>query len=244
MRLIGLPLLSAVLLTACSSATPTSPSSASTTTPPSTGSTLASVYGHFGNGVQVVLDGTMVRLTTTSVPDHASPYFGQGHVQYEAPHAGMQLAPNRIVGQTTVLRVPAAPVVGTATDTPLGPIGVAINGVVFFNQYAAMRQPLTQELLSFDRYNGHPSPTNQYHYHIEPLWLTSGNAGRFIGVLLDGFPVYGPREAGGGRPAELDSCNGHVHATPDFPTGLYHYHVVPDPPYISGCFRGARGTVG
>lgn len=247
--------LSVVLLAGCSgTTTPTSPSTGTSTsgspggtsgsTPPATGSTLASVYSQFGNGVQVSLDGTMVRLTTTSVPDHTSPYFGIGDPRYEAPHAGMQLAPNRIVAQTTILRVPASPAVGSATDTPLGPIGVAINGVVFFNQYAAMRQPLTQEILTFDRFHGHPSPTNQYHYHIEPLWLTGGNAGRFIGVLLDGFPVYGPREADGALPSALDTCNGHVHPTPDFPAGLYHYHVVPDPPYISGCFRGARGTVG
>ena len=64
------------------------------------------------------------------------------------------------------------------------------------------------------------------------------------GVLLDGFPVYGTRDADGSKPADLDACNGHVRATPEFPAGLYHYHVVATPPYIAGCFRGTPGGRG
>jgi hypothetical protein len=239
------------LTAACGSGSPTAPTaagpstaSATTTTTGAASGTLPRAFASFGNGVQVTLEGSTVRLVTTSVPDHVSPYFGAGDARYEAPHAGMVLAPNRIVAQTTTLRVPAAPSAAAPADTPMGPIGMAINGVVFFNQYAAGRQPLAAELQTFDRYNGHPSPTNQYHYHVEPLWLTAGSDGRFIGVLLDGFPVYAPREADGTSPAALDTCNGHTHATPEWPEGTYHYHVVPDPPYISGCFRGTRGTVG
>jgi hypothetical protein len=137
-----------------------------------------------------------------------------------------------------------SPAVAAASDTPLGPIGVAVNGVVLFNQYAAGRVPLTSEILSFDRYNGHPSPSSQYHYHIEPVWLTeSRGKASLIGVLLDGFPVYGTVDENGQAPAGLDSCNGHVGPTTDYPQGIYHYHVTSAPPYIAGCFRGAAGTV-
>ena len=114
---------------------------------------------------------------------------------------------------------------------------------MFFNQYAAGRVPLTNEIVSFDRYNGHPSPSNQYHYHVEPLWLTAKGKASFIGVLLDGFPVYGPQEENGSAPSGLDTCNGHTHATADFSLGIYHYHIVSAPPYIAGCFHGAAGTV-
>lgn len=238
---------------------PTSPSAtttvdASTTATPSTAAgaadpapsgTLPSVYAQFGNGVQVSLDETTVVLRTTSVPDHRSPYFGSGNAMYEAPQAGMIVNPNVIRAQALVFRVPLTPQATTPSDTPLGPIGISVNGVVFFNQYAAGRQPLTNEIQTFDRYNGHPQQMGQYHYHIEPLWLT-GNRGRssFLGVLLDGYPVYGPQELGGEAPSGLDSCNGHTHSTPDFTSGVYHYHVVSAPPYISGCFRGRAGTVG
>jgi hypothetical protein len=179
------------------------------------------------------------------VPDHASPYWGVGNALYEAPHAGMQVNPNRIASQSLVLRVPMSPSLASASDTPMGPMGIATNGVALFNQYAAGRSPLTNEIATFDRYNGHPQQTGQYHYHLEPLWLTSRDGmAALIGVLLDGFPVYGPRESGGALPSGLDTCNGHTHVTTDFPSGTYHYHVTTAAPYISGCFAGQPGSIG
>lgn len=217
-------------------------------TPATTGSTtsasLPSAFARFGGSATVALDGATIVIRTTDLPDHKSPYYGSGSANYEAPQAGMQVNPNRIASQNIVLRIPMSPVAASPSDTPLGPIGVAVNGVVLFNQYAAGRVPLTSEILSFDRYNGHPSPSNQYHYHIEPTWLTEsrGKAG-LMGVLLDGFPVYGTVDENGSAPADLDSCNGHIGSTADYPQGIYHYHVTSAPPYISGCFHGAPGTV-
>lgn len=232
-------------------ATPTAPTTTTTTT--TTGSSgsgaagttnTAGMYSQFGGSVSVTIDASTAVLRTTDIPDHRSPYFGAGHAMYEAPHAGMQVNPHSIAAQNIVLRVPLTPQVSNPSDTPLGPIGVAVNGVVFFNQYAAGRQPLTNEIFSFDRYNGHPAPSNQYHYHFEPTWITSTSKSRLIGVLLDGFPVYGPQDAGGVTPANLDVCNGHVAATPEFPDGLYHYHTTTVVPYIAGCYRGVPGTMG
>jgi hypothetical protein len=201
-------------------------------------------FTKFGGSATVSVDGATIVIRTTDVPDHKSPYFGAGNASYEAPQAGMQVNPNRITSQNIVFRIPASPSAATPSDTPLGPIGIAVNGVVLFNQYAAGRMPLTSEILSFDRYNGHPSPSNQYHYHVEPLWLTeSRGKASLIVVLLDGYPVYGTIDEGGSAPADLDSCNGHTGATTDYPQGIYHYHVTSAPPYISGCFHGAPGTV-
>jgi hypothetical protein len=201
------------------------------------------VYGKFGNGVQVSLDGQTIVITTTDVPDHPSPYFGVGNPNYEAPQAGMVVNPNKIAAQTIRFRIPVSPTKATPSDTPLGAMGIAANGVTLFNQYAAGRVPLTTEILSFDRYNGHPTPQNEYHYHVEPLWLTAKGKAMFIGVLLDGFPVYGPQDDGGVTPTNLDGCNGHVGTTADFPAGIYHYHITSAPPYIAGCFYGTPGTV-
>lgn len=75
------------------------------------------------------------------------------------------------------------------------------------------------------------------------MWLTAQGKSVFIGVLLDGFPVYGTQDSDGSTPSDLDTCNGHTRATPDFPAGIYHYHVTSAPPYISGCFYGSAGTV-
>ena len=239
-----------VAVAACEQTPPISPSALSdrdltaVTSPIPTATQMQAVYAQFTNGVQVTVGAATVTLRSNNVPDHASPYFGVGHSLYEPPRAGMMLNPNLIRTIETTLRVPIAPAIAAPSDTPLGPIGLAVNGVAFFNQYAAGRQPLTFEIESFDRYNGHPAPRGDYHYHLEPLWLTAASRSRLIGVLLDGFPVYGPIDAAGSAPSDLDVCHGHVGPTSDFPDGIYHYHAADAPPYIAGCFRGAPGTVG
>jgi len=234
-----------------SSSSSASPSAATTTTTTATSTAPASnataslpaMYSKFANGTQVSLSGTTVVITTQDLPDHKSPYWGSGNPLYEAPQSGMFVNPNLISRQNITFRIPASPTRAAASSTPLGPMGVATNGVALFNQYAAGMQPLGPEIQSFDRYNGHPTGSNQYHYHVEPLWLTAGSKAVLVGVLLDGFPVYGPQDSTGATPVDLDSCNGHTGVTPDFPNGIYHYHITSAPPYISGCFAGAAGTV-
>ena len=226
-----------------SSSTTTSPTTSTSTSTTATQS-LPATYAKFGGSATVSLEGSTVVIRTTDVPDHKSPYWGVGNANYEAPTAGVAINQNKIASQSIVFRIPVSPAAATASDTPLGPMGVAVNGVVLFNQYAAGRVPLTNEIVSFDRYNGHPSPSNQYHYHVEPLWLTeSRGKSSYIGVLLDGFPVYGTIDQSGSAPSDLDSCNGHTGVTADYPQGVYHYHITSAPPYIAGCFHGAAGTV-
>jgi hypothetical protein len=137
-------------------------------------------------------------------------------------------------------------VAGTHAATPLGAIGIAVNGVPMFNQYAAGGAPLTGEINSFDQYNGHPQQTGVYHYHMEPTYLTA-NKGKdaLMGFLLDGFPVYGPMENGTTvTNASLDAYHGHTGATADYPNGIYHYHITATDPYINGSgFYGTAGTV-
>ena len=229
---------------------PTTTTTAATTPAPTTPSPAVStitqaIYSQFvGTGVSVSFDGTTAIIRSSDTPDHKSPYWGVGNANYEAPHSGMQVNPSSITTQNLTLRISTAPVAAASTsDTPLGPIGISVNGVVFYNQYAAMRQPLTSEIVSFDRYNGHPNPNNQYHYHFEPVSITTASRSRLIGVLLDGFPVYGPIDRDGSTPSNLDACNGHTAVTAEFSAGIYHYHTTTGVPYISGCFRGTAGTV-
>jgi hypothetical protein len=55
-----------------------------------------------------------------------------------------------------------------------------------------LAQPLTNEIVSFDKYWGHPDGGSHYHYHVEPTYLTTVKATKsaLLGFLLDGFPVY------------------------------------------------------
>jgi len=125
-------------------------------------------------------------------------------------------------------------------------IGVSLNGVPFYNQYAGPSQPLTNEINSFDQYLGHPDQTSRYHYHEEPSYLTTQKGkSALLGFLLDGFPVYGPLENGTTLvSSDLDAYHGHSHATTEYPNGIYHYHITSDAPYINGSgYYGTPGTV-
>lgn len=133
--------------------------------------------------------------------------------------------------------------------TPLGPIGIALNGVPFFNQYAGPNnQELKGEMATFDQFYGHPQQSGIYHYHVEPLQLTTVKSTKsgLVGFLLDGFPVYGPEEEDGSVVSNdnLDVYHGHTHPTIDYPNGTYHYHFTTEAPYLNGNgFYGTPGTI-
>ena len=128
---------------------------------------------------------------------------------------------------------------------PMGPIGVAVNGVVFFNPFDMQQQ---EALDLMDRCCGHPAPNGQYHYHKYPIcvnspWADEGRAhSPLLGWAFDGFPVYGPYEGAGvmakdvrGKRA-LNAFNGHEDAERG-----WHYHATPGKfPYLIGGYWGTR----
>ncbi len=205
------------------------------------------------DGITYSIDGDYVDITTDGLPDHKSPYWEQGHAMYEAyngTNPNWHQNPNTIQSHNITFRIPLYPKeAATKEATSLGAIGIALNGVAFYNQYAGPNnQPLTNEIDSFDQYWGHPQNSGQYHYHLEPIYLTGnqsiGKSG-FLGLLSDGFPVYGPSENNTTVVSDdLDAYHGHAHATADFPDGIYHYHITSDAPYINGNgYYGTPGTV-
>lgn len=217
------------------------------------GATLPAVYNKIYGATSITFDGTFVTIKCNALPDHKSAYYQTSDPLYQA-YSGttfgggtFTINPNRISTQNITLKIPVNPAENTAhTTTPLGVMGVSLNGVPFFNQYAAGNAPLTNEINSFDQYWGHPQQTGMYHYHVEPLYLTTVKASKsaLMGFLLDGFPVYGPEETNGSAPAGLDVYHGHTHATVDYPSGIYHYHITATAPYINGNgFYGTPGTV-
>lgn len=216
----------------------------------STPATLPAMYSKFNSGLNIYVEGNYVVIKTNSVPDHKSPYFQTTDSRYEVyngSNPSFMLNPNRILDQSLTFKIPITPVEASSKSaTPLGPIGVSLNGVAIFNQYAGPSTPLTNEINSFDQYNGHPQQTGQYHYHVEPKYITTLKGKNvLLGVLLDGYPVYGPVENGVTlTSANLDAYHGHTGATADFPGGIYHYHITADAPYINGNgFWGTPGTV-
>jgi hypothetical protein len=215
---------------------------------------VPAVYKKIYGATSITNDGTYITIKTNGLPDHKSAYYPTTNPLYEAfsgtTFGGNTFSqnPNTIVEQTLTFKIPVNPAeASTHAATPGGPIGVAINGVPLFDQYAAMGSPLDNEMVSFDQWWGHPQQQGQYHYHVEPKYLTTvtGTDSSLIGFLLDGFPVYGPVEDGDTvTNAMLDVYHGHFHVTADYPNGIYHYHITSELPYINGNgFYGTAGTV-
>lgn len=237
----------AILFSSCSKNTDT-PSSGSNNT------TVPDVYKKVYGASSITSDGTYITIKSKGVPDHKSIYYPTSSSLYEdfsgTTFKGNTFSknPNSISEKNYSFKIPLNPKEATNHQaTPLGPIGVSLNGVPFFNQYAGPNQPLTNEVVSFDKYWGHPAPGGMYHYHVEPLYLTTVTATKssLLGFLLDGFPVYGPEENGVAvAESNLDAYHGHSHATTDYPNGIYHYHVTNNDPYINGSgYFGTPGTV-
>ena len=249
--LVCLSTLVCLLLSGCSSGSDDSETiNTDLNTKSSVGEGVPKVYENFYNGANIYLEGNYVVVEVDGTPDHKSPYYPSSSDLYEAYNGSnnsFNLNPNPINSFDFKYRIPLNPQeANNKESTPMGHIGVAINGVSFFNQYAAQNAPLTNEINSFDQYNGHPQPEGVYHYHIEPIYLTQKNEkDGFLGFLLDGFPVYGPLENDLLITNEdLDAYHGHNHSTSDYPDGIYHYHITDNDPYINGNgFYGTPGTV-
>ncbi len=224
--------------------------------PKTNNNTVPAVYAKMYGATSITSDGVYITIKTNGTPDHKSPYFPVNNSLYEA-YNGTTFGgntfvknPNVIATQNFTFRIPLNPSAATNhIATPLGAIGVALNGVALFNQYAGPNnQVLNSEIASFDKYYGHPTGTSLYHYHVEPVYLTTVKSTKsgLMGFLLDGFPVYGPHEENGSTVTSsgLDNFHGHTHATVDFPNGIYHYHFTTDAPYLNGNgYYGSPGTV-
>ena len=172
-------------------------------------------------------------VESTNQPEHESYYFEDDNhhhedfdfdtnkYKYDAVYDSQRTGAagnNMIEAQTVIMKMPITPsAAATKTNTPYGTIGLAINGVSFFNENAAPGDDITEELFTFDQCSGHPQGSGLYHYHVDPVclirdlggevttathteggktysWIedTGTNAGLLVGFLVDGFPVYGP----------------------------------------------------
>lgn len=153
-------------------------------------------------------------------------------------------------------RITTKPVYSNSvTQTSLGQIGVALSGAQIFNDYenpdrsvvAKDDQVIHDHVPFLDECNGHTLVDgSNYHYHGIPVCIAEtaeqdGEHSIMIGVLQDGFPVYSNQDVGGVivKSHDLDECSGHFGPTPEFPEGIYHYHLTADEaPYMIDCYHG------
>ena len=159
----------------------------------------------------------------------------------------------------------------TTTATSGGAIGWMISGSALFNATEGDNNPtpaltdnvsytftdaggVSRTARFIDSCNGHPTPVmNTYHYHGLPACVTAlvdaaGGASHIIGIANDGFPIYGDKDINGSAVGidQLDACNGITSATPEFPSGVYHYVLpggVTSLRSSIGCYTGSVSKV-
>jgi len=211
----------------------------------------------FGNVVQAdqfVTDNVTVQFTADAMVIHTKGL--PNHPTGKFPEIGFG-NPNYITEHDKTYYIPLDPKVNprhifTTTDNsnhalPMGPIGIAVNGIVFFNPFDANSQDASSLM---DRCCGHPAPDGTYHYHKYPIcvnspWADEGKEhSPLIGWAFDGFPIYGPFESAGVMAKDVQSPD----ALNDFnlhfdPQRGWHYHVTPGKfPYIIGGYWGYENS--
>jgi hypothetical protein len=197
------------------------------------------------DNVTIQFDGAAMIVHARNLPNHPT-------AKFPSPPDSSDRNPNYIQEHDYTYRIPLEPQRDAASRAmdhnnanralPMGPIGIAINGVVFYNPFDAGMQDATDLM---DRCCGHPSPDNRYHYHKYPVCVKSPfvDEGKEhsppIGWAFDGLAIHGPYEAEGvmakdSKENPLDAFN--VHRDPD---RGWHYHVTPGRfPYIIGGYWG------
>jgi hypothetical protein len=201
--------------------------------------------------VSLTKSGGNVVAVFDSQPDYKTPYFGASSLCYQSFSAGgRHTNPNTIVAQSISMTIPYTAVDDATPDsTGLGVIGLSANGVSLYNNAAAPGDDIYDEVATFDACEGHPDSFSRYHYHIEPPAISSSDY-NFVGVMRDGYPVYGMKDSDGTTPSNLDAYGGHTGVTVDSGgASVYHYHVHTETSgtdsanFISaGYFRGTKGT--
>jgi YHYH protein len=232
-------------------------------------STLAGVKAaKWGDTVAITIGETSFRYVSKGLPNHEMPeqfvipkgdnqppFSNDGDDEFDVVNT------SEFVKETPIdVTITLNPVYSeTVTQTELGMIGVIISGSRLFNDYENPQRTVVAiddqhrigSAAFLDDCNAHPLQTGHgYHYHGVPECIRNAGAegehSPIVGVLLDGFPVYGKKGENGVemKNATLDECSGHTGPTPEFPQGIYHYHLTSDKaPYSIDCYHGDVSNV-
>jgi hypothetical protein len=212
---------------------------------------LSGVWLAFSCRVDLTASGTAVTAVSDGQPDFKSNYFAAADPCHEAYTDAIQ-NPNTIAAKSYTVGFPLAPNMLARTMQMTAVVGLAINGVPIYGNFAAPGDDIFAEARTFDRCGGHPQMAGAYHNHAEPLSI-SYDDDRLIGVMRDGYAIYGRKDMDGSYPT-LDSFGGHTGTTADSAAPVYHYHVNEQTStsqgtagekqwfLTTGMFRGSPGT--
>jgi hypothetical protein len=218
----------------------------------------------WGSGVTVTYGDCTLRYQSNGLPNHTR------DAEYAVPNTGVivptsataHAATDPTTTQTYDITLNTCPTPqATTTKTSLDTISYMISGATLFNAYEGDSSTVAlssnfsvdnssgTKVYFVDTCNGHPTPMGKYHYHGLPACVTAevdtaNGPSHIIGIALDGYPVYGNRDANGAEvtASQLDECNGITSATPEFPAGVYHY-VLPNTTDATSSIRCYKGKV-
>ncbi len=201
------------------------------------GTTPLSAFDEFNsNTVTISFNGDEVTIDSNALPNHTSPYWDASNSLYIDPIVATesQMSPGTIGSRGYSLTTTTSPLIASQTSaTGLGAIGIAVSGVPIFNGQEGPNINLSENVASgFDYAGGHMGPTG-YHYHTESVSIPentvlSHDDDALVGILSDGFLLYGRREHETNTyPSDLDSSGGHM-GTSQHSNGeeFYHYHII------------------
>lgn len=196
------------------------------------------------DAVTISFDGDEITIVSNALPNHTTPYWEAGSSLYIDPVIADadRMSPGVISERSYTVTLPATPEFATTTSaTGLGAIGIAVTGAPIFNDEEGPNIQLSAMVASgFDYAGGHMGPTG-YHYHLESSDVTentilSHDDGKLVGIMQDGFLLYGRRDVDGSYPTDLDESGGHFGVTPHSDgEEVYHYHIINEiyvDPYI------------
>ena len=200
-----------------------------------TGTTPLTAFDEFNDdAVTISFDGDDVTIVSNGIPNHTSPYWQESNALYIEPAVADpdQMSPGTINEGSYTVTLPSSPEkASTSSATGLGAIGISVTGAPIFNDEEGPNIALSENVASgFDYAGGHMGPTG-YHYHLESQDVSvnttlSVDDDKLVGILSDGFLLYG-RRCNGEHPTDLDESGGHS-STTQHSDGeeFYHYHII------------------
>lgn len=155
--------------------------------------------------------------------------------------------PNPIGPQSISLSLPRNPVSLERPSCIELPVGVGLDGVVFFSALDSHgRDEPAYEMQ--DSCGGMSSPSKMYHRYMPTDCIPHiREPAALVGYALDGYGVFSPYDENGKELStnDLDECHGRTSLiTWDGETRvMYHYVLTHDFPYSISCFRGAPTSI-
>ncbi len=196
--------------------------------------TPLSAFDEFNSSsVTISFDGDEITIVSTGIPNHTSCYWEETEDLYIEQNFGDHVTPGKIREGSYTVTVSASPeLANQSSATGLGAIGIAVTGAPIYNDQERQNMPLDVETaLGFDYAGGHVGPGG-YHYHIEAADVAENKTLSYddeslVGIMADGFLLYGRKEMDGSYPSDLDESGGHFGVTPHSNgEEIYHYHIV------------------